>query len=76
MKNFKLQLVSLFCFFRSIKKISYCLIFINPCYFKFFSTDHSIVLAQIKIIPDTTLTRPYKQLCLHPKNRNLRHSDA
>ncbi|XP_025412148.1 protein cereblon isoform X2 [Sipha flava] len=40
------------------------------------SNGQSIALAQIKIIPDTTLTRPYRQLCLHPKNRNLRHNDA
>ncbi|XP_025205986.1 protein cereblon-like [Melanaphis sacchari] len=35
------------------------------------SHEKSLALAEIKIIPDTTLSYPYNKLCLHPKKRHL-----
>lgn len=39
------------------------------------SHEQSLALAKIKIIPDITLTQPYHKFCLHPKKRNLSHSE-
>ncbi|CAI6360372.1 unnamed protein product [Macrosiphum euphorbiae] len=39
------------------------------------SHEQSLGVAEIKIIPDITLTYPYNTLCLHPKKRNISHGE-